>query len=103
MPKVVPVDPKVADSYVGTFMLNPLAFVQVTKEQEKLYIQVTGEPRFRILATSPTEFFLRSIGTTVSFVAADGANAPAKLVLHHAGRDSVAVKMKGAAQTQPAK
>lgn len=70
--------------YVGSYPLVPGFAIAVTEEAGKLYAQATGQPRFRLWAESPTEFYLRVVPAKVRF-AADSAGVMT-LTLDQGGR-----------------
>lgn len=61
----VPAD--VLRSYVGEYPLAPTFVIAVTERDGKLYAQVTNQPRFRLWATSPANFYLRAVPAKVNF------------------------------------
>jgi CubicO group peptidase (beta-lactamase class C family) len=60
-------------SYVGSYSLAPGLVIAVTEERGSLYAQPTGQPRFRLWAESPTDFYLRVVPAKVRF-AMDSTN-----------------------------
>jgi len=53
----ITLDPKVLDSYVGTYKTDQLPFeINVSVKDGKLYLQATGQPEFAPKAKSPTLF-----------------------------------------------
>ena len=84
-PAEISVDPKVLERYVGRFQLAPEFIITVTREENRLFIQATAQPRFEVFAKSDTEFFLKVVDARIVF-AADGSS----LVLYQNG-----MEMKG--------
>jgi Domain of unknown function (DUF3471) len=88
----VEVDPKLFDRYVGYYELHPRCIITITREDDKLFAQLTGGPRRRILAASEREYFYKFptgiVATTaqVTFLA-DGDGPVLALVLHPSGRE----------------
>jgi D-alanyl-D-alanine carboxypeptidase len=89
----VVVDPAVLERYVGEYQLSPGFSIVVTREGTHLFAQATGQPRFEIFASSPTEFFLRVVDAQVKFVA-EGTGRAQSLVLHQNGRDVPGKRIK---------
>ena len=56
-----------------------------------MYVQLTGQPRFRMWAEVEGEFFLRVVDAQLSFVAGAGG-ATSSLVLHQNGANQPARK-----------
>ena len=54
-------------SYIGDYPLAPTAVIAVTEQGGKLFVQLTNQPRFRLWAESPTNFYLRVVPAKVTF------------------------------------
>lgn len=83
---VVSVPDKTLESYVGSYQLAPTFAIAITREGSHLYGQATGQPRFELFATSPTEFFLKVVDAQITFHV-DKSGRADSLVLHQNGRD----------------
>lgn len=83
----IAVAPVVLDSLVGRYALTPDFIVAITREDDRLYLQATAQPRFRLFAATPRRFFLTVVAAEVSFTA-DAAGRITGLVLHQNGRDT---------------
>lgn len=79
---VVPVDPKVLDRYVGRYELAPEFVLTVTREENRLFVQATAQPKFEVFAKSDREFFYKVVEATLTF-AEDGSS----VVLHQNGME----------------
>jgi CubicO group peptidase (beta-lactamase class C family) len=88
-PPAVAVAPAVLDRYVGRYALSPTFAIDVTRDGGTLYVQATGQPKFRAFAASDREFFLTVVDARISFMQAGDAPASA-LVLHQNGVDQTA-------------
>jgi CubicO group peptidase (beta-lactamase class C family) len=82
----IAVDPKILETYVGEYRLTPTFSIAITREENHLYAQATGQPRLEIFASKPNEFFLKVVDAQITFE--DGA-----LILHQGGRDQKAAKV----------
>jgi CubicO group peptidase (beta-lactamase class C family) len=91
--EVVPVNAAVLQKYVGEYELAPGATAGITLEGEQLYIQVKGQPRFEIYASSPTEFFLKVVNAKITFLQDDSGLVNA-LQLDQGPVHNVAKKIK---------
>src|SRR5688500_9631647 len=60
-PQEVNVDPKVLDRYTGRYQLAPEFILTVTREENRLFIQATAQPRFEVFAKSDREFFYKVV------------------------------------------
>jgi CubicO group peptidase (beta-lactamase class C family) len=81
----VTVDATVLERYVGRYDLAPEFAIDVTREGNALFVQATGQPRFRVFAASPTMFFLRVVDAEVGFTV-DASGTVTGLVLHQGGQ-----------------
>jgi CubicO group peptidase (beta-lactamase class C family) len=82
--KEVKGDPATYDAFVGKYDYGQgKVIMTVTREGNRLYAQLTGQPRFEIFPASPTEFFWKVVNARVTFVKdADGKTVKA---VHHQG------------------
>lgn len=90
---VANVDPAVYTHYVGTYAVAPTFSLAVTIENNRLYAQATGQPRFELFPSSETEFFLKVVDAQVSFVRNDKGEVDT-LVLHQNGMDMPAKRIQ---------
>lgn len=58
---------EVLQRYVGEYELTPTFKITVTREDNALYGQATGQEKFRLFAESETDFFLRAVDAQVKF------------------------------------
>jgi CubicO group peptidase (beta-lactamase class C family) len=93
--KEVAVDPKLFDGYVGTYQLAPDFTITVTREDDHLFLQPTGQPKFQIFPEGSRDFFLKVADAQVTFVT-DSTGRATELILHQGGVDQHA---KRTAQT----
>lgn len=82
---VAKVDPKIYDDYVGTYQLTPTFALTVTRDGDHLITQATNQGKVEIFPESETEFFLKVIDASLTFVKEDGKVT--HLILHQGGRD----------------
>lgn len=90
--KEVAVDPKLLLDYVGQYELTPGSVLNITVEADKLWAQVTGQPKVELFPESQTKFFLKVADAQLTFVK-DADGKVTRLVLHQAG-DHEAKKIK---------
>lgn len=89
----IKLDPKIYDDYVGQYELAPGVVFNVTKENDKLMGQVTGQPKFELLPESQIGFFLKE--ATAQFVFhRDEKGRVAQLLIIQDGRIIPAGKIK---------
>jgi D-alanyl-D-alanine-carboxypeptidase/D-alanyl-D-alanine-endopeptidase len=93
VPKEIALDPKTFDAYVGRYELRPGLVMTMTRDDQHLYTQLTGQPRFEVFASGPREFFLKAVDAQLTFeVGADGGATTA--ILHQNGRDIRAARIE---------
>jgi len=78
------------DRMVGEYPLAPTFVMTVTREGDALYVQATGQPKFRLWPEAPDRFFLKEVDAQMVFTL--GATGPAT---------AVTLKQGGASQTAP--
>lgn len=91
--KEVAVDPKVFDSLVGKYQLAPGFVLDVTREENKLFVQATGQGKIQVFPESETEYFLKITDAQITFVKDDGGKF-SKLILHQMGHDAPAPRVE---------
>jgi CubicO group peptidase (beta-lactamase class C family) len=84
--KEVKVDPRLFDNYVGNYQLAPNFVLTVTRDQNHLFVQAPGQPKFEIFPESDRDYFLKEVDAQITFIT-DGQGQATELVLHQAGRD----------------
>ena len=88
----VEVDHTIYDAYVGRYQLAMDAIITVTREDDQLFVQLTGQPRIEVFPESETDFFMRVVDAQITFQVGDDGTVAA-LTLHQAGRDLPARKL----------
>jgi pimeloyl-ACP methyl ester carboxylesterase len=81
------------DRFVGEYALAPTVAVNIVREGDKLFAQMTGQQRFRLFAESPTLFSLRVVDVSVEFET-DGTGAATALTLVQNGQRQRAPRKK---------
>ena len=82
----VALPPATLDEYVGNYPLAPTFVLAVTRDGDRLMVQATGQPAFRIWASARDEFFLRVVDAQISFTRGGDGKVDG-LILHQGGRD----------------
>jgi CubicO group peptidase (beta-lactamase class C family) len=88
----ITVDSKTFDTYVGRYQLAPGIVMEISRDADRSYVQLTGQPRFEIYASAPREYFLKVVDARISFEV-DSTGKSAALVLHQNGRDQRAPRI----------
>jgi len=87
------VDSAVYDAYVGEYDYGNGMILSVTKEGNKLFAQMTGQPKFEIFPRTETEFFWKIINAQITFVK-DEKGEVIKAIHHQGGMKIEAPKIK---------
>jgi CubicO group peptidase (beta-lactamase class C family) len=91
---VAKVDPKLYDAYTGKYDYGDgKAILTVTREGDRLFAQLTGQPRLEIFPKSQTEFFWKAVNAQVTFVK-DQTGKVTKAIHEQAGRKFEAPRME---------
>jgi hypothetical protein len=81
------VDPAVLEKYVGSYSLVPiLVTITVTREEDRLYAQLTGQGKARLYPESESKFFYKAVDAQMTFESNESGNVE-RLVLHQGGKD----------------
>jgi CubicO group peptidase (beta-lactamase class C family) len=91
--KEVTVDPKLFDSYIGSYQLAPTFILTVTREGDQLFVQATGQAKFEVFPESIRDYFYKAVDAQISFVT-DGQGRATELILHQGGLDRHAKRME---------
>ena len=91
--KEVEVDPEIYDAYVGEYELAPNVIITITKEENRLYAQITGQDKYEIFPKSETEYFYKVVDAQITFEKDDEGNVTG-LIFHQYGLDMPAPKIK---------
>jgi len=90
--QIVAVPEATLDSYVGAYELAPKFILTITREQNRLISQATGQPKFPLLAESQTTFSPKELEAQLEFVK-DESGKITKVVLLQGGRKAEAKKI----------
>ena len=91
LPEVIELDPAVLDAYVGEYELVPNFILTVSKEDDRLFVQATGQDRAEVFPASETQFFYTIVEAQITFVK-DESGQVTHLTLHQGGLDQDARK-----------
>ena len=84
-PKTVTVAPDVLERYIGRYQLMPGMIITVTRQEARLFAQVTNQPAFEVFPSSEREFFYTVVNAKLVFEAETSGRASA-VVLHQNGQ-----------------
>ena len=87
---VVSLDPKLLDRYVGKYDYGQgKTILTVTREEDHLFAQLTGQPKFEIYPKSETEFFWKVVVAYITFVTDERGKVTKGI--HHQGGQTLEV------------
>ena len=87
------VKPKDLQIYTGRYDLSGLAIIIITTEDNKLYSQITGQPKFEIFPLSKDEFFWKVVDARIKFIK-DEKGEMNQAILFQNGQELKAKKLK---------
>ncbi len=93
--KIAPFDAKLFDNYAGYYELAPNAVITTSRDGNRFFAQLTGQPRFEIYPESNTKFFFTVVAAQISFVT-DARGQATELVLHQNGFEQHAKRISEA-------
>jgi serine-type D-Ala-D-Ala carboxypeptidase/endopeptidase len=100
MPTTEPVlQTQTLDRYVGHYEMFPTFILTVTREDNQLFVQATGQPRAAVYAKDDTNFFYKIVDAQITFETDSQGQATA-LILHQGGRDQHAKRIDDARAKQ---
>ncbi len=82
--QAVKLDPKILAAYVGEYAMMPGQVMAVTRQDDKLMVQLPGQPEMELLAESETRFFVSESPAEFEFVK-DASGQCTQVVLRQAG------------------
>jgi D-alanyl-D-alanine-carboxypeptidase/D-alanyl-D-alanine-endopeptidase len=89
------IDYAIYDQYVGQYKLGWTgnAIFTITRQDNHLFVQLTGQSPLEIYPESKTDFFCKLVDAQITF-GTDGTGAGSYLILHQNGIDQTAKRMK---------
>ncbi|QHT67983.1 prolyl oligopeptidase family serine peptidase [Rhodocytophaga rosea] len=88
----IKVNPTVYDAYIGVYELEPHFSLTILKENNRLFVQPTDQPKIELHPETEKDFFIKEVNAQISFVK-DSKGKVTELVLHQDG-DKSARKVK---------
>jgi CubicO group peptidase (beta-lactamase class C family) len=93
-PVEIQLSSKALDQFVGDYQLAPQFVITVTKENDQLMAQATGQPKVPLFASAEREFFYKVVDAQITFEAPDAEGMASAVVLHQNGRDMPGKRIK---------
>jgi len=91
--QVEKIDPEIYDDYVGRYEINPNFSFIISREDDRLFCQPTGQNKLELFPESEAKFFLKEVDAQITFVK-DETNKVVKLLLRQSGREISAGKIE---------
>jgi hypothetical protein len=91
--KEVSLDGRLFDRYVGSYRLNAAAVLTISRDGDRFYTQLTGQPKLEIFAEGERKFFLKAVDAQLTFDV-DAAGGATQVTLHQNSRDQVAKRLE---------
>lgn len=91
--KAIQIDPKILDPYLGEYEMRAGFVLTLSRENDKLWVQPTGQRRVELAAESETSFFFADADIQITFVK-DASGKVTHLILGQGGVDTEAKKIK---------
>ena len=80
------------EGYVGRYQLNPQVEIVVTRQDGRLFAQLTGQPSIEVFASGPRDFFYKVVNARLTFET-DSTGRASAVVLHQSGREIRATRV----------
>jgi CubicO group peptidase (beta-lactamase class C family) len=87
------VDPKLFDAYVGHYQLEPNRIFAVSRVDDRLFVQLTGQSNFQVFPESDRDYFYKVVATQITFIANDQGHV-IELILHQNGAERHAKRIE---------
>jgi serine-type D-Ala-D-Ala carboxypeptidase/endopeptidase len=86
LPKTIDLTAEELEPLVGSYKLAAFSTAKVNRENNRLFVQLTGQPRIGLYPTSKTNFFCRPVEASFDFETGDDGKI-ARMVIHQNGMD----------------
>jgi CubicO group peptidase (beta-lactamase class C family) len=84
--EAIPLAPEMIEEYVGIYRVTPEIAFTLTRENDVLYVQLTGQSPLPLSAEAPDRFFSTAVGAAVSFERDDDGQIVALVLQQGAAR-----------------
>jgi hypothetical protein len=86
-PNGIKVDEKILETYVGKYEVTADFSFTITREQDRLFLQATGQEKLEMFAETQTKFFLKVNDAQIEFVK-DNPGKVIKAILNQGGKQT---------------
>jgi serine-type D-Ala-D-Ala carboxypeptidase/endopeptidase len=91
--KEITVDPNLLEGYLGCYEVAPDFLLTVTRQDDGLFVQATGQSRIRIVPENERDYFARAVDAQITFQT-DPRGRATRLTLHQNGKDLPGKRVK---------
>ena len=92
--KEITVDSSILELYAGKYQFVPNMFLTITRKDNQLFAQLTGQGPIEVYPENKTDFFLKVVDAQILFKTDSQGRATA-LVLRQNGKDQLAKRVEG--------
>jgi CubicO group peptidase (beta-lactamase class C family) len=92
-PTEVALDPRVLETYAGSYALTPEFELVVTVEDGRLMVRATGQDKYPVFPSGPGKFFYKVVDAQLTFVSGPDGRVE-RVILHQGGRDTPGVRKR---------
>jgi CubicO group peptidase (beta-lactamase class C family) len=82
------------EQYIGDFQLTPAITFTISREENKLFLSIIGQPKMQLFAESDTKFFLKVVDAQITFVKDETGKVTQLLFRQGSGGGQPAKKVK---------
>ena len=91
--RAITLDSKTLDDYVGSYEVIANVRMAITRDGDKLFVQLPNQPKFRLYAEAKDKLFLRVVDASITFDR-NGQGQVTECVLHQGGRETKGKKVE---------
>ena len=91
--KAIKLNPEILKNYTGKYEISPELFITVTVENDRIFVEVTGQQKTEIFPETETEFFVKVVDAQITFVKNEDGKVT-ELIIHQGGNDTPAKKVE---------
>jgi CubicO group peptidase (beta-lactamase class C family) len=99
--KEITLDAKILDRYVATYQLDRYLLLNISRDGQRIYTELTGQPKFEIFPESERKFFLKVVDAQLLFDV-DEQGTATRVTLQQNGNDTGAKRLSEAEAKQAA-
>jgi len=88
----ITIDTKIFDHYIGSYQLAPNAMMTISRDGDRLFGQLTGQPKLQLFPEGERKFFLKAVDAQLTFTN-DAQGTATQVTLHQNGRDMAAKRV----------